>query len=102
MTIFIRCDDARPDYRGGDKKSVIQTAIGLAIFFPTLEITSPAYVILSQVDFFQLWLFGIFGLGLACAFKFEIKKGLFISYAFWALKSLLAIGLGLLQLRLYQ
>ncbi len=84
------------------RKSVMQTSTGLAIFFPTLEITSPAYVILSQVDFFQLWLFGIFGLGLAYAFKFDTKKGLFISYTFWVLKSLLAIALGLLQLRLFQ
>ncbi len=84
------------------RKSVMQTSTGLAIFFPTLEVTSPAYVILSQVDFFQLWLFGIFGLGLAYAFKFDVKKGLFISYTFWVLKSLLAIGLGLLQLRLFQ
>jgi hypothetical protein len=84
------------------RKTAIETSTGLAIFFPTLEITSPAYIILSQVDFFQLWLFGIFGLGLAYAFKFDLKKGLFISYTFWVLKSLLAIGLGLLQLRLLQ
>lgn len=84
------------------RKSVMQTSTGLAIFFPKLEITSPAYVILCQVDFFQLWLFGIFGLGLAYAFKFDTKKGLFISYGFWVLKSLLAIALGLLQLRLFR
>jgi len=84
------------------RNSVMQTSTGLAIFFPTLEITSPAYVVLSQVDFFQLWLFGIFGLGLAYAFKFDVKKGLIISYTFWVLKSLLAIALGLLQLRLFQ
>lgn len=84
------------------RNSVMQTSTGLAIFFPTLEITSPAYVVLSQVDFFQLWLFGIFGLGLAFAFKLDVKKGLIISYIFWGLKSLLAVGLGLVQLRLFQ
>jgi hypothetical protein len=84
------------------RKTVLGTSTGLAIFFPTLEVTSSAYVILSQVDFFQLWLFGIFGLGLAYAFKFDTKKGLFISYTFWVLKSLLAVALGLLQLRLFQ
>ncbi len=84
------------------RNSVVQTSTSLAIFFPTLEITSPAYVILSQVDFFQLWLFGIFGLGLSHAFKFDVKKGLVISYIFWALKSLLAIALGFLQQRIFQ
>lgn len=82
-----------------NRQSVVETSTGLALFFPGLEVTSPAYLILNQVDFFQLWLFGIFGLGLAFAFKLSPKKGLFLSYLFWALKTLLNIGIGLLQLR---
>ncbi len=81
------------------RKSVVQTTTSLALFFPNLEATSPAFVILSQVDFFQLWLFGIFGYALAHIFKIEIKKALFISYGFWLIKSLFYIGLGLLTLR---
>ncbi len=84
------------------RQSVLQTSTGLAIFFPSLETTSPAYVILNQIDFFQLWLFGVFGLGLTHAFKVSLKKGFFIAYLFWALKTLLTIGLSLLQLRAFQ
>ncbi len=84
------------------RQSVLQTSTGLAIFFPALETTSPAYVILNQIDFFQLWLFGVFGLGLAHAFKVSPKKGLIVSYLFWALKTLLTISLSLLQLRAFQ
>jgi len=84
------------------RQSVMETSTGLAIFFPRLEITSSSYVVLNQVDFFQLWLFGIFGIGLAYAFKSSVKKGLFLSYLFWFLKSLLNIGIGLLQLQAFR
>lgn len=84
------------------RQSVVATSTGLAIFFPSLETTSGAYLILNQVDFFQLWLFGVFGLGLSFAFKLSLKKGLVLSYLFWTLKTLLAIGIGLLQLRAFQ
>jgi len=43
---------------------------------------------LSQVDFFTLWMYGLFGLGLVSAFKFSIGKGLAISYALWFLGGL--------------
>jgi len=81
------------------RKSVVQTTTSFALFFPSLEVTSPAYVVLSQLDFFQLWLFGIFGYALAHVFKLELKKALFISYGFWLIKSLFYIGMGLLTLR---
>jgi len=84
------------------RQSVMETSTGLAIFFPRLEITSPAYIALNQVDFFQLWLFGLLGMGLAYAFKFSLKKGLFLSYLFWLLKSLLNLGIGLLQLQAFR
>jgi hypothetical protein len=78
------------------KKSVIQTTTGLALFFPHLETTSTSFVILSQFDFFQLWLFGILGLGLAYVFKIELKKALVVSYGFWFIKSLFYISIHLL------
>ena len=78
------------------RKSVIQTTTTLAIFFPRLEVTSTGFTILSQVDFFQLWMFGILGYGLSYVFKIDTKKALFISYGFWFLKTLFNVGLGLL------
>ncbi|NIO48138.1 MAG: hypothetical protein GTN73_01670 [Candidatus Aminicenantes bacterium] len=81
------------------RKSFMQTTTGLALFFPKLEITSPAFIILSQVDFFQLWLFGVLGYGLSSIFKIELKKGLILSYSFWFLKSLLYIAYGLISIR---
>lgn len=81
------------------RKSVMQTTTSLALFFPRLEVTSSSYLILTQIDFFQLWLFGIFGFGLSHIFKIELKKALVISYLFWLLKSLLYIALGLIRLR---
>lgn len=77
------------------KKSYMETSTGLALFFPKLEITSTAYIILGQVDLFQLWMFGVFAYGISSVFKIELKKALFISYGFWALKSLVYIAAGL-------
>lgn len=76
------------------RKSVMQTTTSLALFFPKMEVTSTGYKVLSQVDFFQLWLFGILGYGLASVFKIEVKKALIISYGFWLLKSLFYIAVG--------
>ncbi len=78
------------------RKSVMQTTTTLALFFPRMEVTSTGFVILSQVDFFQLWMFGILGYGLSSVFKIDTKKALFISYGFWFLKTLFNVGLGLL------
>ncbi|TEU06318.1 MAG: hypothetical protein E3J22_03925 [Candidatus Aminicenantes bacterium] len=78
------------------RKSVMQTTTTLAIFFPRMEVTSTGFIVLSQVDFFQLWMFGILGYGLSYVFKIETKKALFISYGFWFLKALFNVGLGLL------
>ena len=82
------------------RKSFMQTTTSLALFFPKLEVTSSAFIILSQVDFFQLWLFGVLGYGLAAIFKIELRKGLILSYSFWALKSLFNIAIGLFSMRL--
>jgi len=81
------------------RKSFMQTTTSLALFFPKLEITSPAFIILSQLDFFQLWLFGVLGLGLSSIFKIELKKALILSYSFWFLKSLLYIAYALISIR---
>jgi len=78
------------------RKSFMQTTTSFALLFPKLEMTSLAYIVFSQVDFFQLWLFGIFAYGLFSIFKIEQKKALIISYSFWLLKSLLYIAIGLL------
>jgi hypothetical protein len=75
----------------------METSTGLALFFPRLEVTSTAFIILTNIDFFQLWMFGIFSYGLASIFKIELKKALFISYGFWLLKTLLYIAIGLLS-----
>jgi hypothetical protein len=84
------------------RNSVFQTTTALPVFLPRLEITSTAYIVLNQVDFFQLWLFGLFGLGLAAAFKISLKKALVISYAFWVIKSLPTIIFTIMQMRLFQ
>ncbi len=81
------------------KKSVFQTSTSLVLLFPHLSFTSPTYVILSQIDFFQLWLFGVMAFGLAFAFKIYLRRALFLSYGFWILKSLLYIAIGLINLR---
>jgi Yip1 domain len=84
------------------RKSVLQTSTGLPIFFPRLDVTSAAYSLLGQVDFFQIWTFCLFGIGLAASFKISLKKGLVISFAFWLVKSLLTSGLIILRARMFQ
>jgi len=77
------------------KKSILETSTGLALFFPHLEVTSTPFIILTQIDIFQLWMFGIFSYALSYIFNVEVKKALFISYGFWIIKTLLYIGIGL-------
>jgi len=81
------------------RKSFLQTTTSMALFFPRLEVTSPAFVVLSQIDFFQLWMFGIFGYALSSIFKINLKKALFISFLFWLLKGLVYVAIGLISLR---
>lgn len=77
------------------RKSVLQTSTGLALLFPNLEVTSTAYIILTQVDLFQLWMFGVLAFGLAAIFKIKLWQALRLSYGLWFLKALFNIGLGL-------
>ncbi len=78
------------------RRSLMQTSTGLALFFPNLEVTSTAYIMLSQVDLFQLWMFGVLALGLAAIFKISLRKALALSYAMWFLKAAANVGIGLI------
>ena len=78
------------------RKSLMQTSTSLALLFPKMEVTSTSYIMLSQVDFFQLWLFGILAFGLAAVFKIELKKALFFSYGVWLLKALVNVGIAMI------
>jgi len=80
--------------------SVFQTTTSLAVFFPRLETMSPAYIVLTQTDFFQLWVFGILGFALSHIFKIQLKKGLILSYGFWIMRSLFYIAIGLFGMKL--
>lgn len=82
------------------QKSVLKLTASLVIFFPNIEITSPAFIILSKFDFFQLWLYGILGYGLSFIMKISVKKALFLSYGFWFLKSLLYVLISLFVMQL--
>lgn len=76
--------------------SVMQTSTSLALLFPHMPLTSTAYIVLTQVDFFQLWMFGVLAFGLAAAFKIPVKKALAVSYGVWILKAVFNIGIGLI------
>jgi hypothetical protein len=84
------------------RKSVFLTSTSLTVFFPRMEVVSTTYGILSQVDFFQLWMFGLFGIGLAAAFRIHLKKALLISFSFWFFKSLVMIAMTLVRLKMLQ
>ncbi len=77
------------------RKSVMQVSTGLPLLFPKMDVTSTPYIVLSQVDLFQLWVFGVLAFGLAAAFKISLKKALVLSYTVWFLKAVLNIGLAL-------
>lgn len=76
------------------RKSAFQTSTSVAMLFPKMPVMSKAYILLSQIDFFQLWMFGVLAFGVAAALKIDLKKALFLSYAVWLVKALANIGLG--------
>ena len=78
------------------RQSVMQTSTSLALLFPRLEVTSTPYILLTQVDFFQLWMFGVLAFGLAAVFKIPAKKAFLLSYGLWVLKALVNIGIGVI------
>ncbi len=79
------------------RKSAFQTSTSLAMLFPQLPVMSKAYIFLSQIDFFQLWMFGVLAFGLAAALKVKMKTALRLSYTVWFLKALVNIGIGLVS-----
>jgi hypothetical protein len=81
------------------RKSTFQSTTSLAMFFPKMEVTSTAFAVLSQIDFFQLWMFGVLAFGLAEIFKIPLRRALIVSYLIWTIKSLLYIGLMLLSMQ---
>lgn len=78
------------------RQSVMQTSTSLALLFPRLEVTSTPYIVLTQIDLFQLWMFGILALGLVAIFKIKMSKALAVSYTVWFIKALVNIGIGLI------
>jgi hypothetical protein len=80
------------------KQSIMKVSTGLAVFFPALEPTSSAFIILNSIDFFQLWMFGVLGYAISAIFKMELKKAFIISYVFWAFKTIFNIALGIWSL----
>jgi hypothetical protein len=78
------------------RRSLMQTSTSLALLFPRMPITSTSYIVLTQIDLFQLWMFGILAYGLAAIFKIDLKKALAVSYGVWFLKALANIGIGLI------
>lgn len=78
------------------RKSLMQTTASLALLFPKMEVTSTPYIMLAQIDFFQIWLFGVLAFGLAAVFKISLKKALALSYGLWFLKALVNIGIGMI------
>ena len=75
------------------RQSVFQTSTSLALLAPKIEFTSVPYIVLSQIDFFQLWMFALVGYGLSAIFKVPVRKGMVLSYTFWLLKTLVNLGL---------
>jgi hypothetical protein len=78
------------------RQSVMQTSTSLALLFPRLEVTSTLYIVLTQIDLFQLWMFGILAIGLVAIFKIKMGRALFVSYLVWFIKALFNIGIGLI------
>lgn len=85
-------------FLASSKQSIFKVSTGLAVFLPGLEPTSPAYIALTSIDIFQLWMFGVLGYAISAIFKLDLKKSLFLSYLFWALKTIINIAIGIFSL----
>ncbi|MGB9836203.1 MAG: YIP1 family protein [Candidatus Saccharicenans sp.] len=85
-------------FLASSKQSVFKISTGLAVFFPKLEPASTPYIILTSIDIFQIWMFGVLGYAISAIFKLDLKKSLFISYLFWVLKTIVNIGIGIFSL----
>lgn len=78
------------------RRSAIQTSTSAVMLFPKIPVMSKAYIFLGQLDFFQLWMFGVLAFGVAAALKINLKKALALSYAVWFFKAVVNIILGLI------
>jgi len=85
-------------FLASSKQSIFKVSTGLAVFLPNLEPTSTPYIILTSIDIFQLWMFGVLGYAISAIFKLDLKKSLFISYLFWVLKTIVNIAIGIFSL----
>lgn len=81
--------------------SIAQTSTGLAMFFPRLDSMSMPYIMLNQVDIFQLWMFGFLALGLSAVFKIRVKQALLLSSGLFLAKAAVNIGLGFISSSFY-
>jgi hypothetical protein len=84
------------------KKSAMQVSTGLPLLFPKMEVMSKAYIVLGQVDFFQIWTFGVLAFGLAAVFKISVRKALVLSFAVFVLSALFNIAYLLLIMSFVQ
>ena len=83
-------------------EKVARFLVPFHFLFPKMEVTSKAYIVLSQVDFFQIWVFGVLAFGLAAIFKINVRKALFLSYTLWFLKALFNSAISILFLSFVQ
>ncbi|MGQ9618537.1 MAG: YIP1 family protein [Candidatus Aminicenantia bacterium] len=68
------------------KGTSIGISTGLSLFFPTLSITSPSYLILSMFDFFSIWSYIFIGIAVSKVSRISITKALIISGIIFVLK----------------
>lgn len=73
----------------------------LAALFPSLASHPIARAALGRVDPFSVWMYVLFGLGLAAVFKVGNGKGLAISFSLWLLRGLTAVGCTLAGLEIF-
>jgi hypothetical protein len=84
------------------RRTLTQTSTGLAMLFPKLDSMSVPYITLNQIDFFQLWMFGVLAFGLSAVLKVRFQKALLLSCTLWLLKAAFNIGLGLITSGFYR
>jgi len=69
--------------------SAFKAATSIARFFPHPDENGFISALSVQIDFFQIWLFAVIGIGLAAIFKMDVKKAMCVSYGFWLFKSVI-------------
>jgi hypothetical protein len=82
------------------KKSIL-VSTSLTLFFPGLEIRSPAYAMLSQFDLFSIWFLVALALGIAIFSKMKLFKSLGIASAYFVFRSIIVVLFTLLMMRMW-